>query len=523
MCGVYQVDTDGTILSLNSNTWLQDVKAPECLCGAPLTGTRRYRIQSKLVNLNDTLDLLIAKLGRKLGRLSTAVGVQEKQLSDTFESFLENIRPNPLAAKANTAVILRRTREILDLQKHVVEIRELVADAIQLSLAHLHDALPNIVPEYALMFHLHLDVLEYRIVSVRLADALKIGQQLLSLQDPSFGVQRQGLKMIEFVHKESIAFVGFCKKALGLSVAATSPAIESEIRLQQLQFLLFAKSTRVRLADLGSPIEDTDLTLDDIAIKASLSAVAELGRLSPGNCASFVQTARDFASSFADADDISMLAPIPPIRNDYVRQTEKLWAEHKLGHLTICKQGHVYSSKTFFESCPDCEKHAKLSGNEVFRKSGKHLFENRFLEAMYARPPECSSTGSPKSKSSNIDEQSDNQALSNGGVAGYSQSTTSAEERFLSMMHKGLPKIQGGRAPSEAKKNQVMAADKDGPISGAEGELEAGEGKVSLAARKEEGDGGRTAPLKQPTMEEKFLVAMRRVKDAMPVREVNGS
>ncbi len=242
--GVYEVDTDGNLLSINSEVWLRDIKEPKCPCGAHLTGTRRYRVHSKLVNFKSILDLLLAKMGRKLAGFSTAIGVQETQLSETFESFVDNIRPNPLAAKANTTLLLRRMREILDLEKHIIDFRVHVVDAIQQSMAHLHDTFPNIVPSYTLMFHLHLDVLEYRVVSVRLSDALKLGRRLITLQDPSFGVQRQGLKTIEFVHKESIAWVGFCERALRKSMITTSPSIESEVRLHQVQFVLLRKVDR---------------------------------------------------------------------------------------------------------------------------------------------------------------------------------------------------------------------------------------------------------------------------------------
>ena len=330
------------------------------------------------------------------------------------------------------------------------------------------------------MFGIHFDVLEYRVVNVRLDDAVKLGVHLLTLQDPSFGVQRQGLKMIEFAHKESAAWVKLCRGALSNPLTAMSPTLEAEGRLQQLRFLLVAKSTRVRLADLGSPVENTYSDMDNGDVVNSLEAITKLILSSPGSCGAFSSVVQKYATMFT-VDEVLLLAPIPSIRNAVVRQIEKAWAQHKLGHLRLCNKNHPYSCKTFFEACPECKKEAQLSGDEVFRESAKNLFEGDFLKAMRVKP-------------------------------GETHKVLAEEDPTTDDLEKDLAKL---------KENNV-----DRPLASTFSKKEIG--LQALDAEIERADlvgdqaAGQVKPEKQSTMEEKFLVAMRTIEGVLANKNVNG-
>ena len=479
--GAYRLSLDGTIQSVNPDLWLHDIHPPKCLCGAVLEGTRRYRLHTRVLSFENTFDLLLAKMGRKLSGFAESVESQEKRLSDSFESFVKDIRPNPLASRANTANLLKRTNEVLKLQRRIVDFRHDIVDAIQVDVGRLHEAMPNIVPSYTLMFHLRFDVLEYRVVSVRLSDTVQMGCELLALQDPSFGVQRQGLKMIEFVHKESLLWVNHCKNALNNPSITTSPTLAVEIRLHQLRFLLSAKSAGLRLADLGSPSENIAAFMDNEDIKASLDTIAKLVALSPGSCASFLQTGQELADVLT-SDEVALSAPIPQIRNAFVRQTETIWAQHELGHLKLCSRHHPYSSQTFPKACPECEKHAQRSGNELFRESAKHLFEKDFLSSMRAKSPRPQAVDNFEPKSSKKDQASDDQAVQGERTAEQAEAKLSPSQQFLKVVWDSSSQTGSGK-PSPDENDQKAAAESPGVV----------------LVRSE----------RQLTMEEKFLVAMK--------------
>ncbi|OQV07011.1 AAA domain-containing protein [Cladophialophora immunda] len=504
--GIYKVDDDGVILSINSGVKSQDIAPPKCLCGESLHGIRRYRLHSKLVAFKNTFDLLLAKMGRKLAAFATVIEVQEKQLDRTFKACVEEIRPNPLAAKSNASLVLRRNQEILDLQKNIINFRSEVVDRIQSSITVLHKVFPNVIPSYDLSFHLHLDVLECRVVGVRLADALKLANQLLPLQDPSFGVQRLGLKMIQFAYKESISCANYCQGALGHSLIGRNSSLEAEIRLQQLQFMLFAKTTRAQLSELGHPVDDNVMLMNGETVKVGLEAVNAIGRRSPGTCTGLMATAQDIAIAFEHQVG-SKLPPIPKIKNDYTRQVENLWGRHQLGYLVMCCRSHPYSAKTFSDGCPYCEKQAQLSVDEIFRESGKHLFEEQFLQIMHSRAPMSHKSDHhdperAKSPVPSVEQETSKETATSAPVI-----ELTAEERFLAAMRRGPPKIHAG-VPSEAMKEQSKAA-VEAEVAR---EVDIGAGvEMKVEVRMDMQESIAVEPEKELTMEEKFLVAMRRL------------
>ncbi|KIW83680.1 hypothetical protein Z517_02926 [Fonsecaea pedrosoi CBS 271.37] len=503
--GIYDVDVGGSIVSINSGLRSNDVKPPECWCGVPLKDIRRYQIHRKLADLKHNFDLLLAKMGRRIASFAAAVDMQRKQLDQTLEMCIKEIRPNPLAAKANAGLVLRRNQEILDLQKNIISFRSNVVDRFQSSMMTLHGSFPYVIPSYNLGFHLHLDVLEFRAVVVRLSDALRLSNQLLSLPDPSFGVQRLGLKNLQFVYKESISCVRYCQGALDNASTDTYPSLKAEIKLQQLQFMLFVKSTRAQLSELGHPIDDDCTDVNDETVRAGLDAVIAICRRSPGTCALLMVTAQDMIMAFERFDG-SKPPSIPEIKNDYTRKIENLWRRHQLGSLTMCRQSHPYSATTFSDGCPNCGKQAQLSGDEIFRESGKHLFENQFLQFMHSKSGKSQKLDhldleSPKPTMQSAEEPDSEEIAAN---PGGTESTD--EERFLGAMRRALPQIDGGvpsnavTLPSEAAVCQ-KAATKEDVGAGMKTKLEGWIGSQQPIPAE---------PQNELAMEEKSLVAVRK-------------
>jgi hypothetical protein len=447
--GIYEIDTDEKIKSINSDATVGDVHMPKCVCGATLESIHRYKVQAKLVTFQNTLDLLLAKMGRKIAGFGESIEIQDKTLKESFESFLEGIRPNPLASQANLTALLQRSRKILDFQKQIVSFRDDVVHPFERSIATLHQGLPNIVPLYRLLFHVHFEVLEYRIVSIRLDDYYKLGTRLLTLPDPSYGVQRQGLKMLEFVHKESTVYVGLCETALNNQVTTSSPATEIEIRLLQLRFLALAKYIQFRLADLGRQLKTQPAERVNNNVTASLNVITKLIARSLGSCASFTKTVREFITLFS-SNQFLTLQPVPTIKNAHVRQVEKLWGQHKLGHLKLCGKRHVYSRETFSDTCPECEKHAQLSRDDLFRQSANHLFEQDFLACMRGEAPKASGTARTRIPSSSIIGSSKSRTASNKSLA-----TTTPEEPSLAAMHKDSKETERETTPPKADNGTI--------------------------------------------------------------------
>lgn len=346
-----------------------------CLRSLSLPGS------AKLADIENVVDRLVAKMARKVHRYATAIDVVEEKMSNTFGALVQDIRPNPLAANGNIALILRRNREVLDLQKTIVRYRKEVIDRIQTSMAKQHEAFPNMVASYVFMFHHHFDVLEYRVISVRMADTLRLANYLLGLEDPSLGVQRQGLKMLEYTNKESLACIKYCQKAFDSDVVRTSPCIEAEIRLHQVHFSLIAMATKSKLAQFGMPQEVDVAAEDRDAIKAKLSAISDICQHYPDSHRLFMATVTDFMQTLDRETGMEDNLQIPGVKIGEVREIEKVWAQHEVGHLKVCGKLHAYSARTFPQGCPECGRKV-MTQQEIYQKTSSHLFEERFLEAM---------------------------------------------------------------------------------------------------------------------------------------------
>lgn len=381
---VYEVNNGGCIVAIKSDVRRRDIKAPKCFCGMTLSDLRRYSFPSKLMNIKINFDLLLAKMGRQLNRFASAIEVLEPQLGLTSEPFVtETIRPDTLAAQANSTALLSRTRDILSLQKDVIDCRDNDVEPFERSVRRLHESLPQMVPNHSLLFRLRFEVLEYRVISVRMADDLRVASKLVELPDPSFGVQRQGLKMLEFVRKESLACAERCQSTLTCTprnkrLVESSPSIEIEIRLQQLQFKLYARAAKDRRGDDRNP-EVVDVFESQKQMKDQLAVVIKICESAPGAHDQFLQTTREFRDAI---DSPTHRITIPKIQNQEARQIEKQWGQHVPGYLAICGHGHIFSKKTCPQGCGECGMKPFQLNDEVYRESSKYLFEDKFLSAM---------------------------------------------------------------------------------------------------------------------------------------------
>ena len=96
---------------------------PTCLCGGSVHNVNRYAAITRLAHVNETIDRLHGKMGKKLGWSVRELHRLEKTLSSSWDRFCESIRPNPMAADANRNLISKRSTDLSALQKSLAEYR----------------------------------------------------------------------------------------------------------------------------------------------------------------------------------------------------------------------------------------------------------------------------------------------------------------------------------------------------------------------------------------------------------------
>ena len=119
--GPSSVSPNGRVLEIPLGA--APAEAPTCFCGGSLQKVNRYAVLIQGGQILQTIDRLIAKIGRRLEILGSRLRAAEYNLLESWTSFRESIRPNPLAARENLRIIGERTAGLLDLKKDASSFR----------------------------------------------------------------------------------------------------------------------------------------------------------------------------------------------------------------------------------------------------------------------------------------------------------------------------------------------------------------------------------------------------------------
>lgn len=383
----YHIDLDGVIQCINTHPHgrgsvarVPELREPKCTCGKLCPSVHRYSAIQKMAAFPRTLDLLLAKMGQRMYRFTKSIEFFQQSLSDSLETFISEIRPNPLAALANTRHLLQRQRDVVELHKNIVRYRNEVVVPVEESLQSLHVVMSRRVPHYAMLFQTRFDILEYRAMSLRIADDLKLASLMVKSPDPSQGVQRQGLKMLQFVCKQSLVCMEYCQEALSRRHVVSAPPLETELRLQQAQFYIFGAEASLRLSRLSCASPSFAPRLSEESVISGLQLVLKEDGPNFAGRKAFMKTFREFQNYFSSMDK-NEVGEIPVISNESSRIIEKSWGHHELGALTTCPRVHVYSRKTFARGCPDCG--SLLPAAPEIKEPARPLREGDFLKVMH--------------------------------------------------------------------------------------------------------------------------------------------
>ena len=118
---VYDIDSGGHILNVAHRTLNEAIGIrPHCpKCEASCSDVRRYSILDQLGKLFDNLDLAQSKFARKIHKLLENASQIQRELRSSFDRFSQALRPGPLAARQNEAIVLERSNALTDVEAMV--------------------------------------------------------------------------------------------------------------------------------------------------------------------------------------------------------------------------------------------------------------------------------------------------------------------------------------------------------------------------------------------------------------------
>ena len=407
MSNIYTIDEGGNITGFTSG-FPEEPQHINCICGASFYNIGRYSILKQISLAPAVFDRLISRIGKSLNTFSRQILYHEKVLEQSFHSFRNEIRPNPLAANHNRALVTSRAQGLVRLSDNIQECNVSTAIPFERSISWLQDTLPGALVTLTdrsihLTLSLRLTILQRRARNVWLLDCLRVSKYLVGLEDPSLEIQRMSEVLRIRASKECWKGIAECEDALTKAIKGRAPLIEVEIRLQQIQLSYLLDIALAGDDEDGAPVP----TMAPEAPSDSLQKATQLCQRFPDTAGKFerlvtafgkirkrngIQKKSKHAKTMVAHTPAYTLTSLPRTNTYETRKTELANGEHALGCLQICERaGHPYSGVTMakfgVEGCPECGRERCMDGKvdgmeEEWKRARGCLFEDKFLEAM---------------------------------------------------------------------------------------------------------------------------------------------
>ncbi|ETN38001.1 uncharacterized protein HMPREF1541_07624 [Cyphellophora europaea CBS 101466] len=524
--GVYKVDESGTIAGYGIGPFT-NLHEPTCTCGRLCPSVHRYSVIHKLVGIDAVMKRLFETIiGGKVCSFAAQVSRVENDLRKSLEAWKSGVRPEAIASAMNSRKIQERADELLELKGKIAEYNDKFVVPVEKAITQLRYAMPSVFP-YLPTAHLRLGVIILRLSSVMVGDNIAMAQYLSTLPDPALMTQRMSEVLLQATVNGAEASRKQCIKLLEDEALKKVPALACELQLRQIQLWLLvdcgleAMPSETLLAEnINAPI---DHKLEDIPDMLDiLDAVLDSSKRYPQTCSSFSSATTNFKHLLGNIIEGQSVGTVPGIDITSARKVERRFREYVgAKRITVCAENHPYFEDVFGKNgCPDCGKKVELD-EEVFRHSGKFLFENDFLAAI-----ETMSLHSAPQTSPMLSEGGNFTSTNVARVAEVHANGTASAPVTSSNAAAALVTEDSADACSDAT-TEVLD---DNQATPAKATVSNGQGKSSkpggtdedafLQAMvgqgwsfKSENDeaGGRSLPRAQKTPEERFLESMKRL------------
>ena len=333
---LYTFATDGSITGIS----VKGLPSPSQLrcptCGSSTNGAPRYALAHQVVNGQEIVGRLCAKVSRHLRQLAKTITGAEERLFHDLPGLCARIKPGPLALRHNQAVINRRMAEIVETQRDVTKIRDELAQPIEEAVLKFTRLMDNStmfpVPVLGLTLRSNRLYHRCRFIVTRFLSMATTQLKKVAGEDEYMGLLTQVLS-------------GRCKEFAD-DIASLDPLVAEcqakHLKRLEVEFLI-AKTASVILArNLGLP---TPVMTGDLQ-KASVI------------CATYPNSAGRLRANLTDAKNFIM-SGISSLKLDDTHQAEsrhywEVMGKQDRNNPDYCKYGHLFSAETFPQGCPEC-------------------------------------------------------------------------------------------------------------------------------------------------------------------------
>ena len=376
------IPISGRVSKMPGNTHLA---CPEC--HKSFSGVKRYMLVEQLSSLQDNIEGLYAKAGRKINYFQMEIFKVEKILRTSFSNFCKKLTMglNPMDGKPDMNRVWERTEALMPEQCKITNFRDEVVLPFQISIHKLERFLnnPAILPAQVLPFQLRHDVLYYLCRLTVMEEAIRLYQHFMHADVSSQQVEilKIGLKM-----KAQDQIKGYLQ-ALDANIDQSKvlhlKRLEVEFRLLQITFwvILYRHFNLQVELDVDGSLEECRLLCGTWPDSAGL--------LTP-----ILETVQSKYKSNEGS------LPVEEWNRSSLRYLWRGWGNYQhAGRLDHCRFHHPYP-RISFRDCPECGREIvpKLPVGEAtpwaFQEVNEdHNLQNAAFRAMIADLRQASLTG----------------------------------------------------------------------------------------------------------------------------------
>ena len=310
------------------------------MCQKSFSSIKRYALINQLPHVQDTIERLYAKTGRKLDVFHMVVFKVEAALRTSFSQFCESINlSNPLDRKQDIRRVWERTEALMPEQSKIACYRDEVVSPVEICIKRLELFFNNatILPAQVLPFKLRHDLLYFFCRCAVIEEAVRLYQHFNNFNGSHQQVEivKIGLRM-----KAQDQIKGYLRaidNSINQSKELHLKRLEVEFRLLQFTFWLILRH------DL-----DLETKLD---VASTLERCRVLCGTWPDSAGLFTPI---LAALQARYESKGKPIPIHEWSQSSLRALWRGWGKYqRIGRLEFCRFNHPYSRVAFCD-CPEC-------------------------------------------------------------------------------------------------------------------------------------------------------------------------
>lgn len=333
---LYSFDSDGKIWEIKVQSLPKAMQLQCPTCGSSISGCPRYALARQLLDGQDIIGRLCAKMGRQLRQVAKSTMAAEDRLFLNLTELCTKIKPGPLAVRHNQEIMNKRMTEMIEVQREAMRTRDNFVRPLEESIIKFARMLNNgeLFPVPVLSFKLRFDRVYYRcrFLIARFLSMVTVQLRKTANKDEYIGLL---IEVLSSGYRHLSGDIAALDQIMLPCQQKNLKRLEVELIILKTSLVVVARNTGLEIAAIG----------DDLKRASTL-------------CAAYPNSAGCLLSNVREANSFIM-SGVSSLALDDMHKVESRDFWEKLGNSecggpSYCGHGHPFSPSVFPKGCPEC-------------------------------------------------------------------------------------------------------------------------------------------------------------------------